>query len=148
MKREQYDPSQPAEKDERFPSGPWTGFWLQPPLSGRQWMRDFWLHFFEGKVEGAGSDWVGEFIFRGTYELASGKCELIKTYLESHEVEYTGQNEGDGKWLWGVWQLRSGYDRGGFHMWPKGQADPTQQRLAEEVDVPVEQEAPVLVENA
>jgi hypothetical protein len=31
---------------------------------------------------------------------------------------------------------------GGFHIWPDGMADPTQPRLAEEADVPVEDVAP------
>ena len=37
----------PFEPDERFPSGPWKGFFLQPPLRGRHWM-DLRLYMTDG----------------------------------------------------------------------------------------------------
>lgn len=130
-----------VETDERFPSGEWLGFWLQHGFTGRQWMRGVRLTFSAGRVEGAGTDCVGHFTFSGTYDLDTGKCEMVKQYLGQHPVQYRGQNENDGKWLWGVWQIPG--DRGGFHLWPKGEADPTVQRLAEEIDIPVEEAVPV-----
>ena len=134
-------PQPPAETDERFPSGPWVGFWLQRPLAGRQWMREVYLRFADGKVSGFGSDWVGEFSFRGTYDLKTGRVALRKDYVGSHTVRYDGQNENDGQWLWGIWTLRDvlGSDRGGFHLWPKGVNDPTQPKLEAEADAPVEE---------
>src|ERR1041385_1646104 len=124
------------ETDERFPSGPWVGFWLQRGLTGRQWMRDLYLRFANGRVEGYGADCIGVFIVHGHYDLKDGKLTLYKAYLGSHTVIYRGENENDGMWVWGIWEIRS-FDRGGFHIWPKNQSDPTQRRLKEELDVPI-----------
>jgi len=133
------DESVVVEKDERFPSGPWVGFWLQKPHTGRQWMRDLALTFADGAVSGSGSDWVGPFEIRGRYDTQSGACKLVKHYVGMHSVMYNGHNDGDGQWLWGVWTMDHSGDRGGFHLWPKGQADPTQPGLAAENDLPVEE---------
>ena len=126
-----------AETDERFPSGPWTGFWLQRGLTGRQWMRDLNLRFADGLVEGSGVDCVGPFDLRGHYDLETGQCSMRKTYLDAHSVYYEGRNDDDGLWIWGTWRLA--LDRGGFHIWPKGVDDPTQRRLHAEQDLPVEE---------
>ncbi len=126
----------PLETDPRFPSGPWLGFWLQKSCRGRQWMRDLHLRFAQSKIEGYGADCIGAFVIHGHYDLKTGKATLYKAYLGSHTVLYIGQNENDGLWLWGVWEIR-GVDRGGFHIWPKGQPDPTQRRLSEEKDIPL-----------
>jgi hypothetical protein len=126
-----------AETDERFPSGPWTGFWLQRSINGRQWMTGLWLKFANGKVEGGGSDWVGDFTFSGAYELEGGTCRLVKQYVGEHVVNYEGHNDGDGQWLWGVWTMT--FDRGGFHMWPAGEQDPTMRKL--EAEKEIEEEA-------
>jgi hypothetical protein len=128
------------EIDERFPSGPWVGFWLQRGFTGRQWMRPLHLHFAGGKISGHGSDCVGDFDLSGAYDLTTGKCQMVKQYLGAHPVLYDGQNEDDGKWIWGVW--RTGPDQGGFHLWPQGVEDPTLERLRAEEDLPVEQEVP------
>ena len=130
-----------VEADERFPSGPWVGFWLQRPLSGRQWMRDVHLRFAGGKVTGFGQDSVGEFAMQGRYDLDTGTVVIHKHYVGSHTVTYEGRNENDGKWVWGVWTLRemSGTERGGFHLWPKGEEDPTVPKLEAEEDLPVEE---------
>lgn len=55
-----------------------------------------------------------------------------------------------GKGIWGTWEISSrslGYvsDRGGFHIWPKGMADPTGEELRAEERVPGEVEEVVLV---
>ena len=70
--------------------------------------------------------------------MADGKCEWVKQYVKAHAIIYRGFNEGKG--IWGTWELRpgAGVYTGGFHIWPEGMADPTQPRLAEEADVPVE----------
>jgi hypothetical protein len=137
------DPSERAETDARFPSGPWTGFWLQRIYTGRQYMRDLWLHFVDGRVTGGGVDLVGEFTFNGSYQLDDGTVTLSKQYISSHLVRYEGRNQDDGMWLWGVWTI--GYDRGGFHIWPQGEEDPTRRRLKEELDVPLQVPAAIPV---
>lgn len=115
------------ETDPRFPSGKWTGFWLQPTLAGRQWM-SLTLSFFDGKVQGEGTDSVGEFAMSGSYELSNGTCSIVKSYVGAHEVVYEGRNEDDGMWIWGLWHIAT-TDRGGFHLWPAGEEDPTGARL-------------------
>ena len=89
-------------------------------------------------MTGEGRDWVGPFIIRGRYCTEDGKCHWQKRYLAKHDVYYKGFNEGKG--IWGVWEM----DRtlspcwtGGFHIWPEGMADPTNQTLSEEADLPV-----------
>jgi hypothetical protein len=50
-------------------------------------------------------------------------------------VIYEGANEGDGKWVWGIWRIHS--ESGGFHLWPKGVPDPTGSELSAENELPV-----------
>jgi hypothetical protein len=121
-----------VETNDRFPSGPWTGFFLQKAHPGRNWMK-LELTFAEGKIVGTGSDWVGKFVVEGTYDVESGLCIMTKGYLGRHTLNYRGYNEGKG--IWGTWRLES-VDHGGFYIWPEGMPDPTQPRLAEEADLP------------
>ena len=133
------NPSEPLdlETDPRFPSGRWTGFFLQPALPGRHQM-ELLLTFRQGNLSGEGRDWVGQFILRGQYTLADGKCYWTKRYLGKHDVFYQGFNEGKG--IWGVWEIGAvggeGPWRGGFHIWPEGMRDPSQPELTEEADLP------------
>ena len=90
------------ETDPRFPSGPWTGFFLQKSLPGRHLM-EFRLTFRNGAMTGEGRDWVGPFLVKGRYDLADGKCHWTKRYLGKHDVFYQGFNEGKG--IWGVWEI-------------------------------------------
>ena len=130
-------PATPAvETDPRFPSGEWVGFWLQRAYAGRQWMRLI-LTFKDGVISGGGSDRVGDFDMRGTYDLKSGACSIVKSYVGAHNLIYDGRNEGDGMWIWGLWHI-PGDDRGGFHLWPAGEDDPTGRRLKEEKDIELE----------
>src|SRR5437867_3811958 len=109
------------EHDPRFPSGPWTGFFLQSCLPGRQTTT---LHLVcrDGELAGTGQDWVGSYTIDGRYELDTGRCEWTKQYLGKHAVAYRGVNDGRG--IWGVWEIRQlgglYVDRGGFHLWPQG----------------------------
>ncbi len=109
------------ETDSRFPSGAWTGFWLQCWMPGRN-MMTLDLDFINGQMQAKGSDIVGPFTFRGTYDVADRKCQWIKQYVGQHQVSYTGVNEGQG--IWGVWEIRllGGLykDQGVFHIWPEG----------------------------
>ena len=124
--------SSTAETDPRFPSGPWLGFWIQRGY-GKQSM-SLSLGFANGRVDGAGRDIVGQFTFSGTYDLKTGCVQIVKQYLGKHRVLYDGANQGDGMWLWGLWTLR--YLRGGFHLWPEGEEDPTIHRLKTEQELP------------
>ena len=130
------------ESDPRFPSGPWTGFFLQKAVPGKHLM-DLRLTFAQGVLTGEGRDWVGDFILRGQYELATGKCHWSKRYLGKHDVFYDGFNEGKG--IWGTWEISADQNlgmqlRGGFHIWPEGMRDPTERVLVEHADVPAPSE--------
>lgn len=130
------DPGPPLETDERFPSGPWEGFFLQPMVrKERSWM-ELRLSFRAGVMTGEGRDWVGDFLIRGRYDLDSGKCWWSKRYIGRHDVAYQGYNEGKG--IWGLWEMKTYGWRGGFHIWPVGMGDPTKRKLAAAVDVPKE----------
>jgi hypothetical protein len=109
------------ERDGRFPSGEWTGFYLQYWIAGRH-QTDLNLTWANGTVTGDGTDRVGPFTITGTYDTATGQCEWTKQYRGRHSVAYRGVNDGRG--IWGVWEIRQlaglYVDRGGFHMWPAG----------------------------
>jgi hypothetical protein len=126
------------ETDPRFPSGPWTGFFLQRALPGRH-MMELALTFKQGVLTGEGRDWVGKFVLRGKYELSDGKCYWTKRYLGKHDVFYEGYNEGNG--IWGVWEIPPVVDasiqRGGFQIWPEGMSLAEDNALAEEADLPL-----------
>ena len=126
------------ELDGRFPSGEWTGFFLQPPSTSRHWMQ-LHLTFRAGVLTGQGSDWVGPFSLDGGYVLEDGRCWWIKRYTGQHDVSYSGYNEGKG--IWGVWNIRAAL-KGGFHIWPAGMADPTQSALSQTEQAPVESVGP------
>src|SRR5438552_2486365 len=134
------------ETDPRFPSGPWTGFFLQPVIPGRHLM-ELQLTFGQGALAGEGRDWVGEFVIRGRYDLADGKCYWTKRYVGKHDVFYQGFNEGKG--IWGVWEITHAklgiLARGGFHIWPEGMGDPTTDYLSAEADLPVGEEVRIEV---
>lgn len=125
------------ESDPRFPSGKWTGFFLQRLIPGRH-MMELLLTFSQETMTGEGRDAVGNFIIRGQYTLLDGKCHFSKRYVGKHDVSYQGFNEGKG--IWGVWEIPGSRgqiaQKGGFHIWPEGMSDPTQQHLTEAALVP------------
>lgn len=127
------------ETDPRFPSGPWTGFFLMDHWPGRHQM-ELRLTFGEGNLNGEGRDRIGEFLVRGQYNLENGKCHWSKRYIGKHDVFYQGYNEGKG--IWGLWEIPPG-SRGGFHIWPEGMGDPTSPQLAESAETPAEPPAEV-----
>ncbi|QDT18143.1 hypothetical protein [Alienimonas californiensis] len=108
------DSSALAERDPRFPSGAWSGFFQQ--RTDRPTAQD--MHFRGGRLTGAGADDCGRFTLSGTYDTARGVAEWSKSYGR-YSVQYRGFAE-DGS-LWGVWTLASGVDRGGFRLWPEKQ---------------------------
>jgi hypothetical protein len=125
------------ETDPRFPSGPWTGYFLQPAIPGRHLM-ELHLTFRQEQLTGEGRDYVGDFIVRGQYSLTDGRCHWTKRYVGKHDVFYQGYNEGKG--IWGVWEIPAtdhAGQRGGFHIWPEGMADPTQSYLTEQAEIPM-----------
>ena len=130
------------ETDPRFPTGPWTGFFLQPLVPGRHLM-DLRLTFRQSELTGEGRDWVGLFTIRGRYSITDGKCYWTKRYQGKHDVFYKGFNEGKG--IWGTWEIPPNQNagqrwHGGFHIWPEGMPDPTQRHLVEAADLPVQVE--------
>src|SRR5215470_1275441 len=130
-------PRKDLETDPRFPSGPWTGFFLQPAVPGRHQM-ELRLTFHAGTMTGEGRDWVGLFTVRGKYNVVDGKCYWTKRYLGKHDVFYQGFNEGKG--IWGTWEIAATKEyvaqKGGFFIWPEGMPDPTGRHLIAEADLP------------
>jgi hypothetical protein len=126
------------ETDPRFPSGRWTGFFLQKAIPGRHLM-DLRLQFHAGSVTGEGRDWVGPFIVHGRYNLDDGRVHWQKRYLAKHDVFYKGYGEDKG--IWGTWEIPTVADpllrTGGFRIWPEGMPDPTQPTLHEAADLPL-----------
>lgn len=120
------------ETDPRFPSGPWVGFFLQKSLPGKHLM-ELRLTFQAGTMQGEGRDWVGQFLIKGRYDVADGKCYWTKKYLGKHDVFYQGYNEGKG--IWGTWEIGE-LARGGFRIWPEAMGDPTIEHLAAEAELP------------
>ena len=140
-------PESPAEleTDPRFPSGKWAGFWTTTVPVVTRPKQEMVLTFAKGEIKGEGRDMIGNFLIRGFYSTADGKCRWTKRYVGKHDVFYQGFNEGKG--IWGTWELfdLGSVYTGGFHIWPEGMPDPTQPRLAEEADMPVQAEAPANV---
>jgi hypothetical protein len=130
-----------VETDPRFPSGPWTGYFLQPLVPGRHQM-ELRLTFRDGAMIGEGRDLVGLFTINGGYSLADGSCYWTKHYVGKHDVYYHGFNEGKG--IWGTWEIPAsreyGQQRGGFHIWPEGMAESSGPALSEEADLPMTEE--------
>ena len=117
------------ETDPRFPSGAWTGYFVQ---AGKHAM-DLQLTFRQGVLTGEGRDRVGRFVMKGKYSTLDGKCHWTKRYLGQHDVFYQGYNEGKG--IWGTWEIQSWW-QGGFHIWPEGMANAEELRLEEEAEPP------------
>lgn len=115
-----------------FPSGEWSGYWIQ---GGERGSQDLRLHFARGRISGAGADKVGEFAIRGGYDDEKREVWFEKNYLGLHSVFYRGFNDGI-EGIWGDWQIGA-FTRGGFHIWPQGH------ETGEQVEVSAEE--PVLI---
>ena len=120
-----YGPTSPMSS-ERFPSGPWTGFYTYTPR--RKHRMDMDLTFANGNLSGSGSDDVGRFLMKGHYDETSSECYWTKSYIGAHDVFYRGYREGKG--IWGRWEIQSVF-HGGFHIWPKGAPEDEQDALHE-----------------
>ena len=130
------------ETDSRFPSGPWCGFFLMSHLPGKHQM-ELKLSFRQGVMTGEGRDLIGPFLIRGRYQVDDGQCWWTKRYIGKHDVSYRGYNEGKG--IWGLWEIPPTW-KGGFHIWPEAMGDPTQQKLSEAIDEPIDVETETGVE--
>lgn len=112
-----------------FPSGDWEGFYLYNN-DGQEHKMAFFLNFKNKKVSGGGSDDVGGFSWKGTYDTEAMTCNMIKSYA-THQINYKGRVDENG--IWGKWygvleeeidaaimEILSPLMSGGFHIWPKG----------------------------
>lgn len=110
------------EIDDRFPTGEWTGFFIQPDGNQRHVM-DCVLEFAQGVMVGQGSDPVGEYTVDGTYLLDTGVCSWNKQYVGSHCVEYTGR--ASNRAIIGHWRISGTPDfwTGPFFLWPRAAGD-------------------------
>lgn len=132
-----------AEQDQRFPSGEWHGFFLQPSFFAGRIKMSLCLTFLNGRVSGEGQDLAGKFVLRGKYIIENGEVILHKRYLSAHDVFYRGFAEATGKGIWGVWEIPQ-FDRGGWHLWPKGQSSDNERAACADTDEP---QGVVVVEN-
>ncbi|MBK8978995.1 MAG: hypothetical protein IPM29_24125 [Planctomycetes bacterium] len=119
-------------EDDRFPSGPWTGYYQHVGCRFRQ---DMDLEFRDGELRGGGIDSTGRFEVHGRYCEESLEVIWTKTYHDAYEVRYRGFREQRG--IWGVWDVDT-RSRGGFHIWPRKPKEEVPQYLADEDEVPVE----------
>ncbi len=110
------------ETDDRFPSGEWTGFFVQPDSRQRHGM-DLALRFAQGKISGEGSDAVGDFTIEGSYDIAKAKCLWRKHYIGQHSVEYAGEAREGG--IVGQWRIQGQpmFWSGPFFVWPRALGD-------------------------
>jgi hypothetical protein len=98
-----------------FPSGPWTGFYQYN--NGQKGNQDLTLSFDRGRVTGVGVDELGNFLIEGSYDDSSKEANWVKTFPNSHAIEYRGFREGSVPGIWGTWTVGPNWT-GGFHIWP------------------------------
>jgi len=96
---------------------------------------DLHLKFERERIDGGGTDDIGFFTIRGTYDDESLVCRWLKTYPGSHDVVYRGWREGKG--IWGHWHIDSA-GSGGFLIWPKSAGEGEAARAGVDVEEPVE----------
>ena len=130
------------EVDSLFPSGKWVGFFTDNRVPGKHGM-ELNLEFRDSVMTGEGRDIVGNFTVNGVYRLDDGSCNFKKTYAGSHAILYSGFNEGKG--IWGTWELQG--VKGGFHIWPEGMGESTQNVLEEEAPIKFEEETGSAIEE-
>ena len=99
-----------------FPSGDWEGFYTYTDgPQARKHEMHCQLNFGGGKVHGVGSDDVGPFSWKGTYNKQAMECKMVKTYRKEKPVNYEGHVDENG--IWGLWNI-NGVHSGGFHLRP------------------------------
>ncbi|MES1161383.1 MAG: hypothetical protein ABUM51_11535 [Bacteroidota bacterium] len=105
-----------TEQHPYFPSGDWEGFYIDPRRGNSKGEMAMTLDFSNGTIHGAGSDPVGVYTWTGTYDTKAETCQLAKTYVGAHSVEYSGYADENG--IWGKWSIKK-RSTGEFHIWPK-----------------------------
>lgn len=118
------------ETDNRLPTGEWNGFYLENNRPQRGWMH-LYMKFADGRIHGEGTDYVGPWTAKGTYDLDSGKCGWVKEYVGKHDVKYVGQVSETG--IVGTWQIMS---TGEFHIWPRGMSEFNERYLRQDLEQP------------
>ena len=115
-------PAEQHEFDDRFLTGEWKGFFVQPDSRQRHAM-ELVLEFAGGTITGFGVDRVGKFAIRGTYDTDTGQCSWLKQYLGQHGVDYAGQARQRG--IIGQWQIpgQPAFWSGPFFIWPRAYGD-------------------------
>ena len=110
------------ETDDRFPTGEWTGFYVQPD-SQRRFVMELLLTFERQRISGRGDDSVGVFTISGLYDTKTAGCSWKKQYIGQHIVEYTGQARARG--IVGQWHMPGQVEAwtGPFFVWPKEMGD-------------------------
>lgn len=110
------------ETDDRFPTGEWAGFFVQPGSPQRHSMQ-LSLQFAQAGISGDGDDPVGKFTIMGSYDVASGECTWAKHYIGQHDVAYTGKAGQQG--IVGQWRIprQPNFWSGPFLIWPRGLDD-------------------------
>jgi hypothetical protein len=114
--------------ENEFPSGPWVGFYTYHGERDKHRM-DLGLAFSNGTVSGEGNDDIGRFFIGGHFDLTNHECYWTKTYIGAHDVFYRGFREGKG--IWGTWEILADA-RGGFHIWPRAQAEGKNETISAE----------------
>jgi hypothetical protein len=134
-----------SEQHQFFPSGIWEGTYKYPSEhDGSRHEMHFTLDFKDGSVTGTGSDDVGGFSWRGTYNTESFAVVMTKSYA-THNVYYKGMADTIG--IYGRWDLLNAQqtDRlksafgdsfgsftadahGGFHLWPRKGGEEAQEK--------------------
>lgn len=118
----------PLAGDPDFPSGPWTGYWIE---GGCRFRQDLGLVFTDGVVRGEGIDTVGRFAIQGHYDRELREARWTKAYFGAYTVEYVGYREGKG--IWGTWDCQG--HKGGFHIWPREDEEVRRRLEDEEIDL-------------
>ena len=113
---------QQHEIDDRFPTGEWKGFYVQPDSRQRH-MMDLLLQFVQGRISGMGDDTVGKFTIGGAYDTMTAECSWTKQYVGQHGVEYAGQARQGG--IIGEWRIPGmpAFWSGPFFIWPQASGD-------------------------
>ena len=118
------------ETDTRLPSGEWNGFYIENYRAGKGWMH-LYLTFEDGQIHGEGTDYVGPWVAKGSYDLDSGRCNWVKEYVGRHDVQYEGTISDKG--ILGEWTI---FSSGPFHIWPRNMKHFYENYLKQELDAP------------
>ena len=75
---------------------------------------------------------MGPWVASGSYDLDTGQCGWIKSYVGQHNVRYVGIASDKG--IMGQWTI---YTSGPFHIWPRGMNHMHENYLKQEQDMPM-----------